>query len=289
MWRYGVLYRSCMLVEHLRAQPAPRTEIISSFADETFHNVRIEDVLTVSHNAGWITATNDDVLVATDEGIALIESGSPQLRMRVQVECLINLMNPDWAAMAVQGRQALLRYTDPNVRQCFKEAGLADGYDADIVEWWDRLAGRYRSVKDYKYTEIGRQGERLSCDHEYSRTGIQPNWIALEDSEAGYDMVSQISADDDTRLLIEVKTTTQSWDSAVFYISRHEWDILSQADHAVIHLWCVQDVPAQHATITLTDLEGHVPADCGAGEWKKFCCPFREFTPSPAEVQCGAV
>ena len=61
------------------------------------------------------------------------------------------------------------------MRQCFKEAGLADGYGEDVVAWWDRLAGRFRGAKDYQYTEIGRRGERLSFDHEYSWTARNGN------------------------------------------------------------------------------------------------------------------
>lgn len=279
MWRYGVLYRSCTLIEQLVANPAPESEVLSSFPEDTFRNVRVKDVLAVSNQAGWITTDQEGRLVATRSGQTLIDERNARLRMRLQVERLIEIMQPDWAAMAVQGRQALLRYVDANVRQCFKEAGLATGYAEEIVTWWDRLASRFRGAKDYLYTEIGRRGERLSYHREYSRTGIEPRWIALEDAEAGYDLVSRVSVDDRNPLLIEVKTTTQGWDSAVFFMSRHEWDILSGSDRALLHLWCVRDVPVQHATVTIAELSDHVPQDCGDGEWKTFCCPFRGFVP----------
>jgi len=284
MWRYGVLYRSCTLIEQLAVNPATEPDVLGSFKEDTFRNVRVEDVLTVSIRAGWIATNKEGRLVATRSGQDLIDARSARLRMRLQVERLIEIMQPDWAAMAVQGRQALLRYADANVRQCFKEAGLAEGYGEDIVEWWDRLAGKFRGAKDYQYTEIGRRGERLSVQREYSRTGTEPHWIALEDSDAGYDLVSRVSLEDSKPLLIEVKTTTQNWDSAVFFVSRNEWDIMSGSDRALFHLWCVRDVPAQHATVTIEQLRGHVPQDCGNGEWKKFSCPFGNFIPTPGKV-----
>ena len=281
MWRYGVLYRSCILIEQLVANPATEPEVLSSFPEDTFRNVRVEDILAISNRAGWVATDKEGRLVATRSGQELIDARNARLRTRSQVERLIDVIQPDWAAMAIQGRQALLRYADANVRQCFKEAGLTEGYGEDIVEWWDRLAGRFRGAKDYQYTEIGRRGERLSFHRELSRTGIEPQWLALEYSDAGYDLISRVSVDDGNPLLIEVKTTTQRWDSAVFFVSRHEWDILSGSDQALFHLWCVRDLPAQHATVTISELSDHVPRDCGNGEWKKFCCPFRNFAPSP--------
>ncbi len=279
MWRYGVLYRSCTLIELLDDNPQTESEILRSFQAETYRNVRVEDLLGVLRFASWVVDGEDDRLVATDEGREMLAAGSDMLRMRRQVEKLIELMKPDWAASAVQGRQAMLNYVDANVRQCFKEAGLAERHDADVVEWWDRLAAEYRGAGSYQYTEIGRRGERLSCEREFSRTGIWPVWIALEHAEAGYDLVSRVSQGDDTSLVIEVKTTTQDWASAVFFVSRHEWDVLCGQPYALVHLWCVRGTPPKLATVTLEQLEHHVPQDTGQGKWKKFCCPFGEFQP----------
>ena len=284
MWRYGVLYRSCALIEQLAESPTRREEVLSSFSEDTFRNVKVDDVLAVSLRAGWIVENEDGRLVATVSGRELIDARNSQMRMRIQVDRLIEVMQPDWAAMAVQGRQALLNYADPNVRQCFKEAGLTEEHSEDVVAWWDRLAGRFRGAKDYQYTEIGRRGERLSFLREFSRTGVEPTWVALELSDVGYDLVSRVSGDDENPLLIEVKTTTQSWDFARFFVSRHEWDVMSASNRAVFHLWCVKEIPAQHCTITIEQLQRHVPQDSGNGEWKKFACPFNDFEPTPSEV-----
>ena len=277
MWRYGVLYRACMLIDLLKDNPQPLAEILRSFKDERYRNVQIEDVLSVSRFALWIADGEDQRLFVTDEGQEIMVAGSDMLRMRRQVDRLIELMKPDWAAVSVQGRQAMLTYVDANVRQCFKEAGLAEGHDPGVVEWWDRLAGKYRGAGFCQYTEIGRRGERLSCEEEFSRTGVWPDWIALEHADAGYDLVSRVSQEDDSSLVIEVKTTTQGWTNAVFFMSRHEWDILCSRPHALVHLWCLRGVEPQLTKVTVEQLAQHVPQDTGQGEWKKFCCPFGEF------------
>jgi hypothetical protein len=273
------------LVEYLATNPSPECEVLTAFPDETYRNVRIEDVLAVSSNAGWITVQGDGVLTVTDSGQELVNTRNAELRMRMQVERLIDVMQPDWAAMAVQGRSSLLGYTDANVRQCFKEAGLAAGNSKEVVAWWDRLASRFRGVKDFQYTKIGREGERLSYVREYSRTGVEPSWIALEHADAGYDLVSRASTEDSSPLLVEVKATTQSWNNASFFMSRHEWDILSAHGSAVLHLWGIKDVPAKHAAVSIPELEDHVPLDSGSGQWRKFSCPFRNFEPLQVEIE----
>lgn len=281
MWRYGVLYRSCTLIELLDANPQTEAEILRSFQYETYRNVRVEDVIGVLRFASWVVDGEDERLLATDEGREMLAAGSDMLRMRRQIEKLLELTEPDWAASAVQGRKAMLNYVDANVRQCFKEAGLAEAHDTDVVEWWDRLAAKYRGVGSYQYAEIGRRGERLSCEWEFSRTGTWPDWIALEHSEAGYDVVSRVTREDDSALVIEVKTTTQDWASAVFFMSRHEWDVLRRRPNSLIHLWCVHGFSPRRAKVTIEQLEHHVPRDSGHGKWKKFCCPFGEFEPVP--------
>lgn len=201
------------------------------------------------------------------------------LRIRQQVGELIELMRPSWAALAVQGRKAMLNYLDENVLQCFKESGLIKGHAPDVVEWWDRLAANYRAPESFRKTEIGRKGEKLSCEYELSRTGEWPNWIALEQTEAGYDLVSQVSREDQRRLVIEVKTSTLDWEFAKFFMSRNEWDILyNHHPNAHVHLWWLKDEEQpKNSTLNLDQLKEHVPQDTGNGKWENFSCRFSEF------------
>ena len=278
MWRYGILYRACNLIESLANQPKLEKNLLSSFQD-TFRGVRIKDVIDVSRYASWIADDEDGLLFVTDQGQELLAADSDMVRMRLQVDKLVKLMKPLWAALAVQGRKAMLNYLDDNILQCFEEAGLTKGHDTDVVEWWDRLAANYRGVGSYRNTEIGRQGERLSCEYELSRTGEWPNWIALEQAEAGYDLVSQVSREDKSRLVIEVKTTTRDWKYAKFFMSRNEWDVLyNQHPRALVHLWCLEEEEQpKNSTLNLEQLKKHVPQDTGKGKWEKFSCCFSEF------------
>ena len=147
--------------------------------------------------------------------------------------------NPLWASSSVQGRQALATYAPPEAVQCFREAGLLDGQDDEVVAWWDVLACRYRAAQDEVYLQIGRLGEKRTFDLESQRTGRRPKWVALEYSDAGYDVVSCVGEGDPTPFVIEVKTSTQSWKHASLYLSRAEWDVLIHERHAAVHLWSV--------------------------------------------------
>lgn len=151
------------------------------------------------------------------------------------------------------------------------------GNDDKVVSWWDDLACRYRAAQAEVYVEIGRQGEKLTVKFETHRTQKTPHWIALEYSNAGYDVVSCLSSVNPKRLVIEVKTSIQPWDRADFYISRAEWDVLKFEDHAVIHLWSLYTNPPLHSSVPLASVQPHIPADSGRGYWHRCRIPFEAF------------
>jgi hypothetical protein len=283
MWRYGILYRACNLIESLAETPQLETELIHSFQEGSYRNVDIKDLINVSRFASWVTEGEGGLLVATEEGRRLLAADSDMFRMRMQVDKLIEVIKPDWIAMALHGRKAMLNYLDTNILQCFKEAGLAKGQDADVVEWWDHLAANSRGLGSYRNTEIGRRGERLSCEYELSRTGKWPIWIALEQAEVGFDLVSQVSREDKSSLVIEVKTTTRDWEYAKFFMSRNEWDVLyNHHPNARVHLWCLEEEgQPKSSNLNLEQLKYHVPQDTGKGKWEKFSCCFSEFNLLP--------
>ena len=278
-WRIGILYRVIELLELLRERPVAKSGMLASFASTRFRNVSIDDVLDTCVYAGWAELGEDSQISCTDDGRRLLGLGNAQARLRDQIQCLLNREDPLWASSAVQGRQALASYAPPEVVQCFREAGLLAGDDADVVAWWDELACRYRAAQDEVYVEIGRRGEKLTVELETRRTRRAPQWIALEYSNAGYDVLSCLSPDDPKRLVIEVKTSVQPWNRADFYLSRAEWDILSIEDNAVIHLWSVFASPPQHSSIPLVNVRPHIPADSGDGCWHRCRIPFEAFAP----------
>lgn len=282
-WRIGILYRVIELLELLHERPIAKSEMLTSFASSRFRNVSIDDVLDTCIYGGWAQIGEDAHVSCTEDGLVLLGFGNAQDRLRDQIHRLLNKEDPLWASSAVQGRKALASYAPPEAVQCFREAGLLTGEDDEIVTWWDELACRYRTAQNRVFVEIGRVGEKLTVALERNRTGHQPEWIALEYSNAGYDIVSRVSTNDTQRLVIEVKTSVQPWNRAHFYLSRAEWDTLVLEQHAVIHLWSVwQDVPL-HSSIPLTALNQHIPSDCGNGCWYRCRVPFEAFVPNEAD------
>lgn len=278
-WRIGILYRVVDLLRLLHQEPRPKSEILTSFAVSRFRNVSIDDVLSTGFYGGWVRVDESDCVSCTTDGCNLLSLASAQHRLRCQIERILEKEDPLWASSAVQGRQALASYAPPEAVQCFREAGLLDGEDDEIVAWWDTMGSRFRAAREKVYVEIGRRGERLTFDLEKERTGRQPKWIALEYSNAGYDIISSISANDAHRLVIEVKTSVQPWNRADFYLSRAEWNTLIQEENPLVHLWSVcLDTPL-HAAISISDLQQHIPSDRGDGVWHRCRVPFEAFTP----------
>lgn len=278
-WRIGILYRAIELLELVEQRPRMKADILTSFTSSRFRNVEISDVLDTCIYGGWAQSNGTGELCCTDEGRRLLSRGCAQAQLRHQIDCLLDKENPQWASSAVQGRQALATYAPPEAVQCFREAGLLAGDDDDVVAWWDELACRYRAAQDEVYVEIGRRGEKLTVDLEARRTRRAPQWIALEYSNAGYDVLSCLSSDDPKRLVIEVKTSVQPWDRADFYLSRAEWDVLSLEENAVIHLWSISASPPRHSAISLACVQPHIPADSGVGSWHRCRIPFEAFVP----------
>jgi hypothetical protein len=120
---------------------------------------------------------------------------------------------------------------------------------------------------------------------ELSRNGVNPRWMSLDYNDSGYDLLSRVSHEDASPLAVEVKTSTQPWATALFYVSRHEWEVLSSQEHAVLHLWSIARRPYQHAIVSIPNLFRHMALDQGEGKWQNLACPYREWHPVELEHQ----
>jgi hypothetical protein len=186
---------------------------------------------------------------------------------------------PPWAAAVVQGRKAFTQYAPLEVVQCFREAGILDSTDEDVIAWWDTIAARYRQERDIARMQTGRKGERLSYHYEHNRTGKPPYWISLEYAGVGYDLKSQLATDCTDPLLVEVKASAESWPNARFHLTRNEWEVLSGEQYAVVHLWSLANLPCDHAVIPIAEMTPHIPTNQGGGAWETVECPFSAFAP----------
>ena len=123
----------------------------------------------------------------------------------------IDVERPSWVQSATFGRMKVIAFAGNQIGQVFVEAGLADGTDRDVVAFWDTIAAIGRGQKDTRLIEIGRNGERLTIAHEEWRTGSKPKWVAIDDNEDGYYVLSIVNKDDSRSLSIEVKSSTMGF------------------------------------------------------------------------------
>jgi len=280
MCHIGILYRVPHILDIINKNNLRESEIFANFP-RSFRDVDTKQLLEVISLAGFICTKNDGRLALTISGKKILNTISPVDLLRKEIRCILDVTNPIWGAFMVQGRRAFAEYAPAEVVQCFREAGILDSLEEDILSWWDQIASRYRNEEETsRKNQIGRKGERLSFEYELKRTGRIPYWISLEYEGAGYDIKSIISQSIDEPLLIEVKASSQPWEKAKLYLTRHEWIVLSRANHAIVHLWSIYDDRLEFSTINISQLSRHIPLERENGEWELFTCPFSAFEPS---------
>lgn len=276
MWRVGILYRAADMLRVLQGNPSTPSQVVGRFP--RYEDVDTASLVSTLVDAGWASVGAEGRLSVSESGQRLLSLDSPVQRLRVQLGDLLRLLCPPWAAAAAQGRSALAKYLPREAVQCFRESGLLDGNTPEVVAWWDELALRYRHDKDAAKVDTGRRGERLTYEYELARTLSEPDWIALEYSDAGYDILSRVSSLDRRQLLIEAKASVLPWCDARFFLTRHEWETLASASHSEVHLWALGS-PTRHAIISCSALLPHMPKDEGLGNWSLMGAPFSAFVP----------
>jgi hypothetical protein len=277
MLRVGVLYRIGHVLDYLASTSLSEAQFLTSFGN--WEGIPGDTIIDTCKRFGWITATAASELCLTPIGKSLCEVRNPPARLRLQIDTVISITRPAWAALAARGRNAVESYAPSEAVQCLSEASLLDGTDEEVVSWWDRLATYYRSIRDDDKMLTGRLGERASFNHEIKRTISTPNWVALDTNNAGYDLISRIDREDARRLLIEVKASQLDWEDAEAILTRHEWDVLSQSHNACIDLWVVSRRPFGFRRVDISGVRSFIPADVPDGRWLTLSLPFRMFGP----------
>ena len=272
----GVLY-DCQRFLHLCSVNTFALYDVEQSFRQRFGLAAMADVLNMVRNMGWISYDDQSALIVTARGLAIRSAESVEAALRMQLDDYIRIARPAWSALVPRGRVEAMAYFPSDIKQCFREAGLAEGYDESVVAFWDSIAAQSRGRSSDTMLKIGRTGERLSVDHETKRTGRTPEWKAIDSNSVGYDILSVVSRSDATPLRIEVKTTTQHRDPA-FFISKNEWDV-AQTGNYVFHLWVVDSVPTLSVRYP-AEVAPHIPHDRGAGEWQTTRVLFAEGSPS---------
>lgn len=283
MWHVGILYRACDFLAMIGQTPLYIDEIIMHFPT-SYHGVKTNELINVLYAGRWVNKDENSRISLSSQGQELLQLPTLKAKLRVQVKKLMEILKPPWGALTVQGRQVFEDYAPQEAVQCFREAGVLDSLDDEDIVWWDLIAIQYRHEQDSQKVLTGRRGEKKSYSYEFNRTGHLPYWIALQYEGAGYDIRSQLSDIDKSPLLIEVKTTSDVWERGKFFLSRHEWNVLSNNDRAVIHLWSLTKHSDQLALVSVHELAQHMPIEKGSGLWEAVILPFSVFRPTTANV-----
>jgi hypothetical protein len=250
--------------------------IRASFA--YFGSLSSSTVVDAAQRLNWLQASADGVAVITPSGSRLLSIAGYEGMLRQALLDYIDVERPPWIQNASFGRSRVLSFAGSAIAQVFVEADLARGTNDSVVAFWDALAARARGQKNDLLTEIGRQGERLTLAYEEARTGRKPKWVAIENSDDGYDILSIVAPDNTRPLSIEVKASTMGT-AGSFYLTRNEWNRSMELENHVFHLWAIrQDSKASLAIIAPQEMQNHTPHDFGDGNWHVVEVPFRTFS-----------
>ena len=200
-------------------------------------------------------------------------------KLRQQIKDFIQAAQPAWAKLVPAGRAEALPFMPEPARQCFVEAGLGTSPPSDaVVSWWDDLAAASRGrIADY-LAQVGRAGERCSIKFEEGRVRQRPKWQAIESNRSGFDLLSIASASDPRELQIEVKASERPISSGAFHVTRHEWEVATNAERYVFHVWSLKDSANRLAILSPKEVQTHVPIEQGDGRWEIVEIPLQSFS-----------
>ena len=235
-------------------------------------------VIGTAQGLGWLRANEEGIASITLSGARLFALAGYAPMLRQALLDYIDIERPPWVQNATYGRSRVIRFAGSELAQVFVEAGLAHGITDEVVAFWDVMAALARGQKNSRLSEIGRQGERLSIAHERIRTGRTPKWVAIDNNEDGYDVLSIVEPDDARPLSIEVKASTMGL-SGSLHLTRNEWERSQEVENHTFHLWAMKSKSQNAlAVIVPTELQNHVPTDSGLGSWEEVQIPFSVFS-----------
>jgi len=271
MYSVGLLYSSRDFLRLNKETEISSDEFLKYF--KTFKYSTSERILDVSFKCGWVKVNQDEKVLLTDRGKE-ISNQDYQTALLLQLEDLILSFNPSWASVLPKGRTEAKNFLPSDVLQCFKEAGLFDELNDELIKFWDKLSLAYRNHSQKRMNEIGRIGEKLSFEYEVQRTKNKPIWQAVESNIAGYDLLSIKEMGNTQKLQIEVKSSTSNIEYAELHLSKHEWNTAMSSLNYIFHIWLLYDKPILNI-ISVDIMSKHIPIDIGDGNWESVEIPFK--------------
>ena len=264
--------------------PSVKSEIIWS----SIENVDGELLLDLGQTCKWINLDVCGKVCLCDGGqriLSLIPNDLSHNAYRRMLSDYIQIVFPSWAGRIPYGRAEAAIIMSKDERACFFEAGLlSDNPDPGVVSWWDKLSEFIRKESNGLKTQTGRIGERATLSYEKRRTLRQPTWISIESNLCGYDIKSQISDNNASPLLIDVKATTSPIERAFFHITEREWSTAQTSDAYSFYLWWFTSGKKNLAILSVEDVSRFIPDNHLPGRWELVSIPFFDFKSKFIEV-----
>jgi len=233
-------------------------------------------VFVTAQKLCWVEINEKNNLVATKTGERILATKDYAHLLRQMILDYIDIERPTWIQNAIFGRNKVLNFVGTEIAQVFVEANLATGTDEQTVLFWDILAARARGLKNDALVETGRIGERLTLEYEKQRTKKEAKWIAIENNDDGYDILSIVDQEDFRKLTIEVKTSKLGVCGA-FHLTANEWERAIETPFHMFYLWDIYKMPARLSVVTVDEMKQHIPKNNGNGAWESVRIAFSVF------------
>lgn len=241
-----------------------------------------EDILALCIKCCWINVTENKKVILSSkmqDFLDLFKFGdlSPDV-VRNLIYDYAFYCKPTWLSLVSKGRKESYIFLSDDEKNCFDIAGLMEDIpNEQVVAWWDRLANLSRSRQNQQKNDIGRLGERLTLKYEFNRTNHKPKWVAIESNILGYDVLSQVDAENSEKILIEVKTSQRNLEDAVFYVSKNEWQIALKAKNYFFYLWLLFGKNNCLAVVPTELIKKHIPINNNEGAWQSVEIKYSAF------------
>jgi len=276
----GILNASFRVVQICSKKQVTFQLLLDSFP--RIDGTKTLDVVETCIACKWISRVNEN-LVVSENGLKFSSTFDVEQKRRM-LKDFIFYNKPSWSALITKGRAESAPFFPSDIRVCFEDAALMLAPPTEeIIKWWDDISIFQLDIKQKNNLIVGREGEILSIDFETKRNNSSPIWKAIESNMLGYDILSRVSCDDHSPLLIEVKASTDSIDFAYAYISRNEWNTGITSKNYVFHFWIISKKP-KIAIIDKSKLAKCIPSDGVSGNWEVAKVPFSEFSSDFIEI-----
>ena len=107
---------------------------------------RTTAIADFAQRLSWVRSGPDGRAEITGSGRRILSLQPHEARVRQSILDFVEEFEPAWVQNATFGRNRVLAYAGPEIKQVMSEAGLATGTDPDTVTFWDMLASMARGL-----------------------------------------------------------------------------------------------------------------------------------------------